>query len=219
MNDTFNIGEVIDHPRRGSVSDPAAWWRRVCWVTDRVALSGDLNNDDVLARAQLEDWAAQGVTHILDVREEADVEWEATRIRGFNPDINYFNLGTHDNGGDQADWWFERGVAFVREALTGSDTKVLIHCHMGVNRGPSMGFAALLAGGMDPLDAMAAIRAARPIAGVIYAESALDWWLRSNDGDDEIRAEGAVRLIEWMGDNEVDVAWVVSRIWRADWAA
>ena len=219
MKNRINLGATLTHSVQADSPDPAMWWRRVCWVTDRVALSGDLHDDDDRAAEQLAEWAQQGVTHILDVREEAMVSWETARIGHLQPDMTYFNLGTHDNGGEQDDDWFERGVTFVRAALSSPGTKVLIHCHMGVNRGPSMGFAALLAGGLDPIEAMTVIRAARPIAGVIYAPSALDWWLRHNNASDDTRAWAAVELMDWMDANEVDVAWVVNRIWRAGWAA
>jgi hypothetical protein len=70
--------------------------------------------------------------------------------------------------------WFDEGVAFAREAIE-SDGVVLAHCHMGINRGPSMGFAILLALGWDAREALDAIHAARPIAFVAYAEDALRW--------------------------------------------
>ena len=60
------------------------------------------------------------------------------------------------------------------------DAVVLVHCHMGVNRGPSMAYAILLALGWDAVEALNAISAARPIAGVIYAGNALSWWHRTN---------------------------------------
>ena len=52
---------------------------------------------------------------------------------------------------------------------------MLAHCHMGINRGPSMGFAILLALGWDAEEALDAIHAARPIAFIAYAEDALRW--------------------------------------------
>ncbi|MEJ7774997.1 MAG: hypothetical protein WKF72_09340 [Nocardioidaceae bacterium] len=59
-------------------------------------------------------------------------------------------------------------------ALQDPGTKVLLHCHMGINRGPSAGVAVLLATGWDPVDAFDAVRRARPIAHVAYAADALD---------------------------------------------
>ncbi len=56
---------------------------------------------------------------------------------------------------------------------------MLVHCHMGINRGPSMAYACLLVLGWDPIEAMTAIRTARPIAAIGYAEDALDWHHRT----------------------------------------
>ena len=184
-----------------------------------MALCGDLHNDWDEAEAQVTDWAAQGVTHILDVREEALVSYEAFRIAAMSPGMEYFNLGTHDDGGSQDDHWFASGVDYVRNALSDPAAKVLIHCHMGVNRGPSMGFAVLLAGGLSPVDAYTAIRENRPVAGVIYAPSAVDWFMRANSVPEDVWADQACALATVMDEDPVDVGWIVSRIWTADWAA
>lgn len=215
----IDIGAICPSEHDGEVLDPAAWWRRVCWITDRVALSGDLHDNWEVAEGQLHDWEAQGVTHILDVRGEADVSYEEFRIGAIAPGLVYRNLGTHDDGGSQDDHWFENGVVFVREALSNPDTKVLIHCHMGVNRGPSMGFAVLLAGGLRPVDAYQIIRANRPVAGVIYAPSAVDWFMRANDVCVDEWADHACELATVMDEDPVDVGWIVNRIWTASWAA
>ena len=60
------------------------------------------------------------------------------------------------------DAWFDRGVAFALDALARPGTKVLSHCHMGINRGPSLAYAVLLALGTDPVEALDALRRARP---------------------------------------------------------
>ena len=70
--------------------------------------------------------------------------------------------------------WFDVAVDWALAAIEGGGT-VLTHCHMGVNRGPSLGFAVLLEQGWDPIEALDAIRTARPIAWVAYAEDALRW--------------------------------------------
>ena len=70
--------------------------------------------------------------------------------------------------------WFDVAVDWSVAAIEGGGT-VLTHCHMGVNRGPSLGFAVLLEQGWDPIEALDAIRTARPIAWVAYAEDALRW--------------------------------------------
>jgi dual specificity phosphatase 3 len=116
-----------------------------------------------------------GITHILDTR----IEWSGEEfVRTHAPDLGYFWNGADDVGRLMADEWFDAGVEFALEALADPDSQVLAHCHMGINRGPSMAFAILLATGKDPIAALNAIRRARPIAVIYYADDALDWWHR-----------------------------------------
>jgi protein-tyrosine phosphatase len=70
----------------------------------------------------------------------------------------------------------------------GPDAVALTHCQMGINRGPSLGFAVLLAQGWDPAEAIAAIRAARPCANVWYAADALTWYQQRTGVDSAIAA-------------------------------
>jgi len=93
---------------------------------------------------------------------------------------------------------------------------VLVHCHMGVNRGPSMAFAILLGLGHDPVEALRAIRSARPIAAILYAEDAISWWHRRNGTPETIAYAERRRVREWLRKNEVDVGWIISRIRRAE---
>ena len=102
------------------------------------------------------------------------------------------------------------------EALNDPDAVVLVHCHMGVNRGPSMAYAILLALGWDAVEALNAIRAARPIAGVIYAGNALSWWHRTKGSSQLTFDRDEARVAQWFRRNPLDVSWVVSRIWRAE---
>lgn len=194
--------------------NPAEWWRRIGWVTDRIALCGDLPSSDVAARAQLDQWVAEGVTVILDVRGEFS---DARRVADWAPGIRYIHLGTHDSGGAQDHSWFVLGVEEVLAALAGDPTaKIVIHCHMGVNRAPSMAFAVLLAMGFEAIAAMEMIREARPIAAAVYADQALDvhLWLRGAHSAE--RAMAIAELKQWMRDNDVDVSWVISRIRRSE---
>jgi len=77
------------------------------------------------------------------------------------------------------------------------DAGVLLHCHMGINRGPSAAYAVLLSLGWDPIAAIAVIRAKRPIAAVGYAEDALDWWHRRTDASPAHRRADVERLARW----------------------
>jgi dual specificity phosphatase 3 len=200
---------IIERPLPPSESEPHAWHRHPCVVTPELILTGDLNGDPLRAQAQLATWVALGVTHIIDVRGEACDE---TFVAYHAPEITYIWLGTHDNGRGQADEWFADGVDAALAALADPDAKVLVHCHMGINRGPSMGFAILCALGWDPIHALETIRAARPIAGVIYADEAIDWWLRRQGGSASEVAAGRSVVRQWLNDDDLDIGWVISRV-------
>ena len=92
------------------------------------------------------------------------------------------------------------------------DAVVLTHCHMGINRGPSLGFAVLLAQGWDPVDAIAAIRAARPQANVWYAADALDWHHARTGVRDTVAAEQHAALAAWRQANPLDVVRIIRQI-------
>ena len=195
----------VDRPLR-----PADWWRRLCHIEGtRIFISGDLASDRIGFERQLDEWRRAGITHIVDAREEWSDE---LRVAERYPDIGYHWVGTHDDGGSQPDEWFEAGVTAVLEALGDPNARIVVHCHMGVNRGPSMAFAALLAIGWDPVEAAAAIRAARPIAAILYAEVALDWFHRQGSVPAALAAQQRAELAEWFDRNQVDVGWVISRI-------
>jgi dual specificity phosphatase 3 len=155
----------------------ANWHRLLCHVTPQLVLTGDLAHDRNDARQQLAQWSQAGVTHIVDVRSEDDDEWF---VHLHAPHIDYVWLGVDDDGAPRHDHWFDTGVDHILEAWRNPAARVLVHCQMGMNRGPSMGYAAMLATGWDPVDALVTIRAARPIATTIYAPDAVTWWLTRN---------------------------------------
>jgi protein-tyrosine phosphatase len=169
------------------------------FLTPYLAIGGDLDTaEHDLALGQLEELGYAGITHVIDVRIEcSDEEW----VRERNADVEYLHLGIDDAGQRVPGVWFDEGVAFAREAIE-SDGVVLAHCHMGINRGPSMGFAILLGVGWDAREALDAIHAARPIAFVAYAEDALRW---HHTQDSPALAADLQRVHEWRRDNELDL--------------
>tara|TARA_B100001105_G_scaffold219204_1_gene186036 strand:- start:663 stop:1223 length:561 start_codon:yes stop_codon:yes gene_type:complete len=182
-------------------------------VTDRIFLCGDLPQDPADFAAHLDEWVRLGVTHIVDVREEWSDEREVTER---HPHLEYVHLGTHDSGGSQSSVWFDRGVAAIRAALADPEAKVLVHCHMGVNRAPSLVYAALLTQGFDIEQGLDAIRAARPIAAILYAESAIRW-IGAIQGWSAVEVSDAVwRVRFWHSHNPIDVGWIISRIRQAE---
>jgi len=207
-----SLSSTPSRPSRPSSSRPEDWWRFLCWVDDLgLGLCGDLPGRPAPKRAQLDDWVAAGVTHIVDVRGEASDEGF---VAEWAPGIHYTWLGTHDHGGAQDPEWFTAGVTAIRRALSQPHAKVVVHCHMGVNRAPSMAFAALLDHGYDPVRALDAIRSARPIAAVLYAEDAVRWWAGVTGTD---AAPVRRRVRQWHADHPCDTGWIISRIRRAEW--
>lgn len=87
---------------------------------------------------------------------------------------------------------------------------------MGINRGASARYPVLLALGWDPVDALAAIRAARPIANVWYAEDALAWHFDRNSVDPTEQRPALARMARWREENPLDVVRIIRRIHAAE---
>ena len=194
---------------------PASWWRRLCEVTDRLFVCGDvphLPSDPDGFHRVLGEWVDAGITHIVDLRGEA---CDADNVARFAPHIDYVWLGTHDAGGDQEFSWFDKGAAAITGALADPETRVVVHCHMGVNRAPSMAFAAWLQLGYGIEDGLHAVRDARPIAKILYADSAVRWFADRDGWAEASRIDAESRVWAWHRDNDVDVRWIISRIRRA----
>lgn len=193
--------------------DPAHWWRTPCEVLPWLFVCGDLDTGRPEAgRAQLAAWHRLGITDIIDVR----VEWnDKGFVMKFEPSIDYHWLGTDDDGRGQSDAWFESIIAAALKARLNPDGKMLVHCHMGVNRAPSAALAIMLAEGWDVVEALDRIRAARPIAGILYAHDAIDWWHRRNGSSPEAALFDHERAAQWFEMNPVDVGWIISRVRQA----
>ena len=80
---------------------------------------------------------------------------------------------------------------------------------MGINRGPSLGIAVLLAEGWDVVNALDAIRTARPIAGMAYAENALAWHHRRTGASTEQVVDDRRRVAEWRATHPLDVVRII----------
>ena len=183
---------------------PAPEFANLHFVTPQLAVGGDLSAfDDELAALQFQEIRRLGITHIVDVRLEwSDLDTYAEHA----PDIGYLHHGMDDAGQAVPPEWFEHAVSWVEQAWEENpDAVVLAHCHMGINRGPSLGFAILLARGWDPVDAIAAIRAARPQANVWYAADALAWHQARTGVDEQTAAEQREALAAWRRANPLDV--------------
>lgn len=143
----------------------------ITWLTGTLATGGDLALLPEDAYEQRQDILDQGVKWIVDLRVEASDEaiWA-------DKDVTYIHAPTDDRIG-----WSIPPEVFdtVLEAARTAEAlgeKILVHCHMGVNRGPSAAYAVLLDRGMDFIQAYDLIRAKRPMAGLSYVEDALKAW-------------------------------------------
>ncbi len=174
------------------------------FITDFLAIGGDLDHDIEKALTQaveLVDIAA--ITHILDCRSEAEENLWARF-----PDVDYCWDGIDDRPQAATARWFERITDWALCAIGGGGT-VLTHCHMGINRGPSAGYAILLCLGWDPIDALDAIRAARPIAHVAFAEDALEWHLEKVAAPTADCLTARRRIAHWRAEHPLDVVRVI----------
>jgi protein-tyrosine phosphatase len=178
---------------------PAARSANLHFVTPRLAVGGDIEPRRSID--QLADIHRLGVTHLIDCR----VEWsDEVLFARHLPDVAYLHHGMDDAGQAVPVEWFDEAIDWVDAA--GPDAVVLTHCHMGINRGPSLGFAVLLHEGWDPIDALASIRRARPIANIWYAEDALRWHHRRSrtDPHGDLR-----RMADWRSTNPLDVLRII----------
>ena len=169
----------------------------ICQLTDTLWTGGDLPDDSTLPTV-LGEWRAVGIGVIIDCR----VEWsDEDFVAEYAPEIRYEHLGIDDIGQHVPSAWFDRLVEAATPQPTDTDDGVLVHCHMGINRGPSGAYALLLNAGYDSVEAIELIRNRRPIAGVSYAEDALDWWHDRNATPEGVRAEQRDALAKWRRTN------------------
>lgn len=179
-------------------------------LTKTLWTGGDLPQDDEAAIEDIGDWLEAGITHVVDGRGE----WSDEELVGLlAPAVTYLHNGADDAGQRMPDSWFDDAVDFALDAWAADpDAGVLLYCHMGINRGPSAAYAVLLSLGWDPVDAIALIRAKRPIAAVGYAEDALDWWHRRTGSGSARRLADAERLARWRLEHPHDTVRIIRSI-------
>jgi protein-tyrosine phosphatase len=134
------------------------------FVTTRLATGGAVSVLDVTALI------AAGITHIIDCQLEFDDTAEFVKSSAI---VLWIGVADDGNAATHGPGWFGKGIPFALSALAEPRTKVYAHCAAGVNRGPSMCFAIMLALGFSAADAEATIRAARPQVGLAYKEEAI----------------------------------------------
>ena len=209
--DMFNkIDTEIDADDARFQTEGAKWWRAPCVVTDDLVVSGDLHHDPARGLAQLREWTDAGVTGIIDCRGE----WSDKRmVQAAEPDLVYYEQGTHDAGGNQEAAWYRAGYDYFKHAKRMDPKgKVMVHCHMGINRAPSLAFYILIREGYAPADALNLIRDARPIAACYYAESAWQTFAEDERLSDGERMEGEVAIMMFFDQREIDLRRVIHEV-------
>ena len=145
----------------------------ITWLTDLLATGGDLSFDERMAEEQVAEIVEDEVELIIDMREEANDKalWE-------EEGLYYLWLPTDDAEGHHIPRELFDDAVFAAMPHLTQNRKVLVHCHMGVNRGPSVAFAVLLEQGYGAVQAYDLIREKRPSAAIMYAEDALKAHIR-----------------------------------------
>lgn len=113
------------------------------WITSRLAIGGRLSN----AEAACLD-AVERVGAVVDLRSEAVDERAILEAQG----IAFLHLPTDDHAAITLPM-LERGVAFLADAR-GAGRRALVHCEHGIGRSATLALAALVDGGLAPLEAL-----------------------------------------------------------------
>jgi dual specificity phosphatase 3 len=185
----------------------------ISWVLDDLATGGDLSLNPEKAMEQVVDLTANHkVKWIIDMRQEANDHdiWNAVNEADESLKIVYTWLPTDDaHGHTLPNNLFDEAVKIDRRARKWGG-KVFVHCHMGINRGPSVAFGILLDRGYGIEEAFDMIREARPVAGIYYAFDALnahhDRRAREKNLGFDVHAE-TIRLREHISRTMTDEVW------------
>lgn len=180
-------------------------------LSDHLWVGGDLDHKAVGgAKIELKRWLALGISDIMDLRAEwSDEHWI---LESCSAELRYHHLGAMDQGLPLPSSWFAAGVQ-IAQTVCGRGGNLLVHCHLGVNRAPSMAMAILSATmSLDPIEALDHIRRTRPIAHAAYAESALEWWLDQREDTDAVRHHYRLRLADWRLAHPLDDELVVAQV-------
>lgn len=140
------------------------------WVTERIALGSAVTRVE-----HIRCLVTENITHVLDCR----MSNPHPELYG-RSNIVHSQCGALDDHQSKRDEWFHRGAAFALDALAYPQGRVLVHCLLGVSRGPSMTYAILRLLGLAAEAAESQIRRARPIVRDIKyrvdAERAVRAW-------------------------------------------
>jgi len=134
------------------------------FVTARLATGAAVSS-----AADVQQLLGAGITHIIDCRAEFD-DGPLLASSG----AHYLYDPTADDGQHpKPTAWFGAGIGFALPALAQPRTKVYAHCAAGVNRGPSIAAAILMALGINGPAVRQMIISARPQVSLAYFDDAV----------------------------------------------
>ena len=106
---------------------------------------------------QARELARLGITHVVDLRAEADAD-----DGRWGEGVVVVRRGLVDHADPAADA-LDAAVTVVRRAVDAGET-VYVHCHAGIERGPTVAVAALVVSGWPLSEAYRLVREKRPVA-------------------------------------------------------
>ncbi len=159
------------------------------WVEQRLAVGGRFPIEAVEHLVRRE-----GIQAIVDLRVE-DCDDEATlRTHG----LEFLHLPTEDCC-PIAPAMIDDGVSWVRDRID-RERRVLIHCAHGVGRSALLALCTLVAGGVEPLEAMHRLKTARPVVSPAAEQlEAFRSWVRRYRKRTSVRIEvPSLEALAWV---------------------
>lgn len=129
---------------------------RAYWVSKRLGFGSAITT-----WGHVEQLQALGVTHVVNLRHGK----HGKKIRQFKS----LWLPFEDDMRPRPKWFYRRALRFYRKAMRKPNTKVLVMCHHGVCRSPSLAYFLMRASGADHFQAQRAIVRARRRAVICRA--------------------------------------------------
>src|SRR5262249_29571800 len=159
------------------------------WIDGRLAVGGCFPMEAAEQLAKREGFGA-----IVDLRVETRDDEETLQVHG----LEFLHLPTQDCCAI-APRMIDDGVEWVRARLE-RGTRVLIHCEHGVGRSALLALCTLVAGGLQPLDAMNRLKTARPVASPApeQLEAFRTWVGRWREGPGAARERRSLEALAWV---------------------
>ena len=129
------------------------------------------------------------------------------------------SFSTDDNGDDLSNLWWDDALTLLHDKLVVREKPTLIHCHMGVNRAPSLAGVVLVAFyNYHPSIVWKMLRSCRPMAWAYYLPNGYRWlatnqkWLQVRDVEPEALLTAADDIEQQLRLNKDSIDHVIRTI-------